>query len=287
MPYVMDIGPYFSVLEHRLNTPTKRAEILAKLRAPGARVSDIAGLDSRSLDGDGHGLDPGYRVKVLNECWFGMKQNQAGGWDLPQPPAFPTGFWNGFQGDPHAIFRAGLIRALEVSLGIDHGAPWSGATDAGNAGIGTKIREWFGKVTGTARDWPIEITWVCQGPFFQSWVTWMKGSGGSGHVSLTFTTPAAKGLPVDAKITRPPPFKPEYACPPPAGAYTAGRGVWVVGHEDYAVTPAPSTTGSVVTGITMPTMEYRAKSTNVVCVAPAEWEGGVLAAGRPYTPPGP
>jgi hypothetical protein len=30
----------------------------------GALVSDIAGLDSTSLDGDGHGSDPGYRVKV-------------------------------------------------------------------------------------------------------------------------------------------------------------------------------------------------------------------------------
>jgi hypothetical protein len=273
------------VLETRLNTPDKRAAILASLRG-GALVSDIAGLDSTSLDEDQD--TPEYRVKTLNECWFGMKKDNAGKW-VTQPNVFPTGFWNGFQGDPHAIFRAGLIRAIEVSLGIDHGAQWPGAGTSGSDGIGKRIVKWLGTFMGTARDWPIEITWVCQGPFFQAWVTWTKGSGGSGHVSLVLTTPASKGLPVDAKISRPPPVKREYACPPPLNAFAAPRGAWVLGHEDYAVQPASpelpaSTLGSEVTVIPKPTLEYRCKSTDVICVAPAEWEGGVLAAGRPYTP---
>jgi hypothetical protein len=287
MPYVLDVGPYFSVLEDRLSTPDRRAAILTLLRN-GALVSDIAGLESTSLDGDGHGADPGYRVKVLNECWFGMKQNAAGGWD-PQPNVFPTGFWNGYQGDTHAIFRAGLIRAIEVSLGIEHGAPWPGPNQNGPyendiAGIGKRISNWVKNVTGVSRDCPIELSWICQGPFFQCWVTWMKKPDGSGHVSLMFTTPAAKGLSVKAKITRPAPADPEYACPPRPGAYAVGRGVWVLGHEDYTDTPGFSTLGSSVTGITTPTIEYHPKSTAVVCVAPAEWEAGVLAAGRPYTP---
>jgi hypothetical protein len=58
----------------------------------------------------------------------------------------------------------------------------------------------------------------------------------------------------------------------------------VVGHEDYTETLGFSTTGSGVGLIPMPTVEYRPKSTDVVCVAPAEWEAGVLAAGRKYTP---
>jgi hypothetical protein len=291
MPYVMDVGPYFSVLEDRLSTPDKRAAILTLLRG-GALVSDIAGLDSTSLDRDGHGPDPQYRVKVLNECWFGMTQNSAGGWDT-QPDAFPTGFWNGYQGDPHKILRAGLIRAIEVSLGIDHNAPVPVPTQDANAGIGKRIADWLKQLTGdttaNTRDCPIEISWICQGPFFQCWVTWVNDPSGAGHVSLTITTPAAKGLSVKAKITRPVPpppqlVDPEYACPPPPGAHAAHRGVWVLGHEDYTETPGFSTTGSGVAGIPMPALEYRRKNTDVVCVAPAEWEAGVLAAGRPYTP---
>jgi hypothetical protein len=285
MPYVMDIGPYFSVLETRLNTPAIRTDILTRLRH-GALVSDIAGLDSHSLDADGH--TPAYRVDVLNQCWFGMKQNASGGW-VTQPTAFPTGFWNGFQGDPHAILRAGLIRAIEVSLGIDHGAYTPGANQPkrgriGKGIVGHRVRKWFGNWFGGNRHWPIEISWVCQGPFFQCWVTWIEDPGGGGHVSLTITTPAAKGLPVDAKITRPLPGSPEYACPPRLNAHAAKRGVWVLGHEDYVATPAFSTAGTGVGGIPMPTTEYRRKSLDVVCVAPSEWEGGVLAAGRPYIP---
>ncbi|MDQ1508516.1 MAG: hypothetical protein QOG50_360 [Actinomycetota bacterium] len=288
MPYVMDVGPYISVLEDRLNTPTKRAAILASLRQ-GALVSDIAGLDSTNLDTPATPGKPAstapQRVATLNTCWFGMTQNAAGGWD-PQPQAFPTGFWNGYQGQPHEILRAALKRAIEVSLGIAHGAQWvdpnqAGPKEGGLRRAGKRIRKLF----RPTRDWPIEISWVCQGPFFQCWVTWMKGPGGSGHVALTITTPAAKGLPLNAKITRPLPADPDYACPPLPNAYAAGRGVWVLGHEDYDVKTTWSTIGTPLGGIAVPTVEYRRKSLNVVCVAPTEWEAGVLAAGRPYMPP--
>jgi len=279
MPYVMDIGPYFSVLENRLNTPAKRADILSKLRN-GLLVSDIAGLDSQNLSADGK--TPQQRVEILNQCWFGMTQSAAGGW-VPQPNAFPTGFWNGYQGQPHEILRAALIGAIEVSLGINPGALWIDPnqpvpTDGKLKRAGKRLRKLF----RPGRDWPIELSWVCQGPFFQCWVTWMKGPGSGGHVSLTITTPAAKGLPVDPKITRPIPVKPEYASPPPNNAYAAERGVWVFGHEDYDVQTTYSTIPTDVGVILIPAKEYRRKSTDVVCVRPAEWEGGVLAAGRPY-----
>jgi hypothetical protein len=291
MPYVMDVGPYLSVLENQLNTPAKRAQILARLRNRDL-LSSIVGLDSTNLYQDGK--QPDERVKILNECWFGMTRNAAGGWD-PQPLAFPTGFWNGYQGDPQEILRAGLIRAIEVSLGINHGAQWSGSTPSANGGFRRRIDTALEKLLGNrfgkrlrglfngTRDWPIEISWVCQGPFFQCWVTWMQGSGNDGHVALTITTPAAKGLPLDPKITRAA-TKPEYACPPPNNAHTARRGVWVIGHEDYDVKTTFSTIPSKEGVILIPAQEYRRKSTDVVCVAPAEWEAGVLAGGRPYTP---
>jgi hypothetical protein len=310
MPYVIDVGPYISVLEHRLNTPAKRAQILADLRGS-KLVWEIAGLDSQNLNTPATPTKPAstaaQRIATFNQLWFGMKQDAGGRWN-PQPNAFPTGHWNGFQGDTHEILRQGLICAIEVSLGVDHQPPATGAnqivrkrigtTRIGNRILSTKVasskfgkrignlvNKMMGKGVVSIRDWPIDISWICQGPFFQCWVTWMATPSGGGHVSLTITTPAAKGLPVGALITRSKkPPDAEYKCPPPPGAYLADRGAWVIGHEDYTSSPAPSTTGSGVGGVTVPTIEYRPKSPNVICVAPAEWEGGVLAAGRPYIP---
>lgn len=103
-------------------------------------------------------------------------------------------------------------------------------------------------------------------------------------MALTITTPAAKGLPVDHKITRST-MKPEYACPPPANAYAAARGMWVLGHEDYDKSIQFSFVGSNYGAILEPRVQWKRKKTDVVCVAPAEWEGGVLASGRHYSPP--
>jgi hypothetical protein len=258
MPYVMDTGPYLSVLEDRLSDAIARTHILSDLRHDVA-LATIAGLDSTTLVDDQK--QPDERVRILNECWFGMTQG-AGKW-LKQPNAVPTGFWNGYQGDPEAILRAALIRAVEVSLGVDHGAD---------------------PVVRT-RAWPIALTWICQGPFFQCWVSWREEPGGTGgHVALTITSPAAEGLPLKPKITRTN-VKPEYAHPPAVNAWTAERGMWVLGHEDYMPWIVYSTTGSLLGQLIAPELQWRRKSTAVVCVAPAEWEGGVLAAGRPYRAP--
>jgi hypothetical protein len=262
MPYVMDKGPYLSVLEDKLVDPSKRAQFLASLKGP-TLLSSLVGLNSTSLDGDGN--RPDQRVAVLNQKWFGM-QLEGGNW-VKHLNDFPTGFWQGYQGDPEAILRAALIRAIEVSLGVDHGA----------------------NPIARTRNWPIEISWVCQGPFFQCWVGWQESpvTAGGGHVTLTITSPAAEGLPVNPKITRTN-VKPEYEKDPANNAGNAARGLWVFGHEDYTKTIRYSTIGSGIGSprnlIQEPHVEWRRTSTDVVCVAPAEWEGGVLAAGRPYTP---
>src|SRR5512140_627736 len=108
MPYVMDKGPYLSVLEDKLVDPSKRAQFLASLRGP-TPLSSLVGLNSTSLDDDGK--LPDERVAVLNQLWFGM-QLEGGTW-VKHPDDFPTGFWQGYQGDPEAILRAALIRAIE------------------------------------------------------------------------------------------------------------------------------------------------------------------------------
>lgn len=264
MPYVLDIGPYLSVLEDRLADPVKRVAFLKKLRGPDL-LSSFIGIDSTNLDGDGH--DYPYRVGVLNSKWFGMKPAPAGtpgGW-IKQPNKFPTGFWKGYQGDPESILREGLERAIEISLGIDYRAD---------------------PIVPT-RDLPIDVNWVCQGPFFQSWVTWQRSpKSASGRVSLVITTPAADGLEVEAKITRPV-TKAGYAYPVPNNAWTAAHGVVLIGHEDYTKKTTYSTTGSSLGVIRKPHIEWRAKQPTVICVAPAEWEGGVMPAGHPYLPPNP
>jgi len=261
MPYVLDKGPYLSVLEDILGTQGKRKQFLTSLKG-GAALSSLVGMDSKSLVDDNKNTDQ--RVAVLNGKWFGM-QLEGGVWVKHQDD-FPTGFWQGWQGDSEAILRAALTRAIEVSIGIDHGAH---------------------PIVPT-RDWPIELYWICQGPFFQCWVGWQKsqGAGGGGRVTLTITSPAAEGLPVNPKITRTT-VKPEYAQDPQHNDMNAPRGLWVFGHEDYTKTITYSTTGSAIGSprnrIQEPHIEWRRTSTDVVCVAPAEWEGGILAAGRPYT----
>jgi hypothetical protein len=182
---------------------------------------------------------------------------------VKQPDKFPTGFWKGYQGDPEKILREGLERAIETSLGIDYGAD---------------------PIVPT-RNLPIDIEWVCQGPFFQCWVTWQRSpKAASGRVSLMISTPAADGLEVEAKITRPT-VKAGYAYPVPANAWNAAHGALVVGHEDYTKKTTYSTLGSTFGLIRVPHIEWRAKKADVICVAPAEWEGGVLPNGHPYVAP--
>jgi hypothetical protein len=258
MPYVLEMGPYFSVLEDLLGDPARRAKTLARLRA-GDPLSDLVGLESNSLDGDQH--DRNYRVDKLNRGWFGM--TRPGGRWQKNLDAVPTGHWHGYQGDPEAIMRATLIRAIEVALGIDHG------TDPATR----------------SRFWPIDFYWICQGPFFQGWVTWLAPSrfDASGRVTVTFTTPAAEGHPVKEKITRPPAQAgARYRCPPDPDDWKASHGMWVVGHEDYDKIVLLSTQGTGLRRIAVPSVQWRRKRTDVVCVAPAEWEGGVLSEGRRY-----
>jgi hypothetical protein len=265
MPYILDKGPYFSVFESRVANRATRIQTLQDLRNPGVDLSSLAGFDSTNLAQDG--LDRDHRVAVLNQGWFGMKHN--GGW-VKQPAHIPTGFWNGYQGDPEAILRDALTRAIEVSLDLAHGDPPPSVPGP------------------NSRFWPIDIYWICQGPWFQCWVLWRAvSSGAGGHVSLVITTPAAEGYPLNSRITRDPPPKPKYACPPPPAARDDAEGMWVVGHENYVKQIQYATVGTALGNFKPPTVYWSPTDINtVVCVAPAEWEGGVLPNGRAYQPPG-
>ena len=49
-----------------------------------------------------------------------------------------------------------MIRAIEMSFGLEHGDP---APDPSRA---------------DRRNWPIDMYWICQGPWFQCWVLWPR-----------------------------------------------------------------------------------------------------------------
>jgi hypothetical protein len=290
MPYVLDKGPYFSVIESMLDKPVLRKHALEILRGgrggvtTGQMLSDLCGFDAQSLSGDGRSLE--LRVLHLNRDWFGMT-NASGQW-AKQPNAATTGFWSDYQGDPEAILREGMARAIEVSFGITRTDPLPGEIPS--------VASWQDAVDWTGNEpsgphWPIDVNWICQAPWFQCWVLWRKlnDSAVGGKVTLLITTPAAEGFPLTSRITRPiTGWKP---CPPQyASADTAhdipleDRGVWVVGHDDYLPTLTFSTKGSPIAGIPWPSIRWRATDANVVTVRPCEWEGGVRGIGRPYDP---
>jgi hypothetical protein len=282
MPYLLDKSAYFAIVEDLLSDPVQRISGLQKLGA-GAPLSDLVGFDSTNLGAPaavapawGDGRTPDERVDHLNREWFGMALDNAGHWQ--KQGAFPTGFWSSYQGDPEAILRAAMIRAIELSVDLPPGLSAEQLPDPGSLG----------------RQWPIDVYWICQGPWFQCWVLWRQSetTTAEGHVTLLILTPAAEGFPLTSKITRPvdvndPPYTaPEYACPPPPGARHHRHGMWVIGHEDHEKTVVCSTQPSEHGRIVWPRVEWRAVDPNtVVCVAPAEWEGGVLHDGRPYVHP--
>src|SRR6478672_10142047 len=161
MPYLLDKSAYFEIVDSLLSDPAERISILQQLRN-NAPLSDLAGFDSTNLGtppdptvnyaGSGDKRTPAQRVEHLNEDWFGMS-NATGQWQ--KTGTFPTGFWGDYQGDPEAIMRVAMIRAIEVSLGIP---PGGDPPD----------------LCCLERRWPIDVYWLCQGPWFQCWVLWRQ-----------------------------------------------------------------------------------------------------------------
>ena len=51
MPYVVDKGPYFSVLEAKIADPQLRRDALTELRNPAVDLADLCAFESSTLDG--------------------------------------------------------------------------------------------------------------------------------------------------------------------------------------------------------------------------------------------
>ena len=266
MPYLLDKGPYFSVIESKLADPATRAQALR--RSPQQRP------DRRPR-----------RVR-LDESRGGRPHRDAA----------------------QAASERGLVRhrCADVLVRVrrqsrdDPARGDASARSRCRSGSSTERPVPTDAQAASGRHWPIDLYWICQGPWFQCWVLWRRAEQGQGHVTLVITTPAAAGFPLTSKITRPinprPPAytAPDYAHPPEAARTAASRRASrrASGCSGTRTTRAswfrrPCTRSSEI--IRLPVMGWSAVDpTKVECVSPAEWEGGVLDVPRPYhRPPSP
>lgn len=297
MPYQLEKGPYFAVTESMLDFGGNRSGRLAllKLMLSGTDPNRLPSLDSKSLNG-GPMSDADARFEHMNRHWFGRSRADRNDPWVDQDPFDPqhpktTGYWRQWYGDAGAIVAQTFIRAVEVSLGIDHVTPGTGLDSL----VATRC-------------WPIEVFWRCPAPWLEGWVTWRRegepargnglrdrlrqladrvlGREDVGHVTVHLHTPSHKGsvLLLSPIRTAPSNAVPDYEDNPISSA--ANRGMWVIAHERqvphnfYSVTE-PSPPG----GFSLPMFGPLVESTGpIVTVQPNEPDGGVLHDGRPYAP---
>lgn len=286
MPYALDKGPYFSIVEDFVNGDRGRAVLaLERLRA-GHPIADLGPLDGAI----GGPMKNGELKAHVNEDWFGMRPAPAG-WipqaDFDKATKTSTGFWEHWYGDAEGIFRETVRRALEVSLGIGHEEPVTARRTRGG------------------RHWRIALFWNCPHPWYEGWVTWQRWdrTPHGGHVTVVINTPAHRPAPPEGAESRSKdrdtgelwnsPVKP--AVDPKADApyevdpaeAKGDNGMWVVGQvlnqewvpdASAAKTSPPGSWRPPVLGNPIHSVG------EVVTVAIAERDGGVLPGGRPYVP---
>jgi hypothetical protein len=275
MPYAMETGPYLSMFEDFVNADRTRAvDALLTLRQNG-QVTDIFSehpftplpdgpQDRRTVEG---------LTAHINKNWFGLIEDpaQPGRYTQPAPPrhnVLPRDWpWDYWWGDVQAIVRATLIRALEVSLAIDHD----------------------GKAAShSRRHWPIGIRAVCGLRWWEGWVRWRKLARG-GCVDVVFLTPSHAHA-VEPTLLRP---SPEKKANPGTGYVVeplradGEEGLWVIGailEEKRDPEPAKlgwSRQGEIAVPLLGPTF-FAEPEVSAITVSPPEAQGGVLPGGRPY-----
>src|SRR5689334_17959338 len=97
MPYDLEKGPYFSVIEDFFSDKKRSIKALTDLRN-GVDIARIGLLDSPAFNADP--WTPLQRARHLNEHWFGMKwDRKLKTWhkqppvSCSSPPRDQTGFW--------------------------------------------------------------------------------------------------------------------------------------------------------------------------------------------------
>jgi hypothetical protein len=194
MPYHLEKGRYLQLIEDTLNEGieavvdnnsaitfsglTRRYSMLEYMRTVVERDCDpVDGEDPEGglmmWPGTMTDADIGFPMfRIMVEEWFGYRLRADGTLNTKRHPNKPTGMWDGYQGNVERILATSLVRAIEVSLGLEHGDPIPTAAPP--------------------RSWPIYFFLKCQQPFFESWVTWQCHSinrRAAGQVTVIWATP--------------------------------------------------------------------------------------------------
>lgn len=193
-----------------------------------------------------------------------------------------TGFWFQYHGDVEGIVRESLIRGIEVALGIDH-----------DADLPTDL---------PPRILPIELFWKCPQRWFEGWVTWRwDDEHCTGQVTVMFATPGS-GKPVlespglgdgavEASTSRVDVDESRPAGPGPGepgrNARQSTKGMWVISQAEHVQLPATPDDRASGQGdwVIPPFGPSYVGVGEVICVQPAESDGGVKPFGRRWEEP--
>ena len=258
MPYNLERGPYLAMLEDLINRDPVRC--LESLRDPTKPVTALLREMPVAIH-DGPYGNTADLADHIDRDWFGITPDAHDG-----PPV--SRYWSYWQGDAQGIVRETVVRAIEIALGIDHGA------DAG---------------ASTPHRWHVSILTACTVRWFEGWVSWRRvgPEAAGGHVLVLLLT-STHGKPAEPTLLRPTPTtkgRPgrPYAINPPRAE--GDQGLWAIGavferRED----PDPVSAEWVAPGsFPRPHLgpTYFGEG-GIVVVAPPESQGGVLPEGRQY-----
>ena len=321
MPYYHEVGPtwqyfnsYFAQSDPEARVRHKLATLEALWRDPRfTRMGDtgftlhstapVAALTVEQPWSDFfHSL-----VYHANADWFGWTTNAAVnpldsetdeytvpplpfGFDVDHQPT--TGWWKNWYGRrTEEIVRTAFIRAIEVSLALDH--PTKAVVDAAPPLVDRITTFYGGAVQGGLtvkdltqpaglaakfdRNWPVDFWWTCGLPWFQAYVTWADQSAAqglgrqAGRVTVNWLTPSSTVHNTLWDFSNAP------LAPEGPTAQTERFGSWLVTHKKNKLTSgepyAPTTSGVSPSPISV-TYSYG----DVVVVEPPFVEGG---AGQP------
>jgi hypothetical protein len=219
MPYHLEKGPIFAVFDALYRDRNRLRDLLYDLWRQGSDgLGNLGMITSPMYPDPSNPVDPGpdRRTSMLRK-WFG--DDQQGNRQQPfsdRPPLnLTTGYWTHYYGDVRSIVAETLMRAAEVSLGVDHPA---------------QVPDQNAPPPGGSRHWPVEFFWKCGQARFEGWVTWREHTNQAqvvtgGQVNVIFATPATP----DLVLRRPG----DGADPIVAGAWQKWQGMWVCSHSDH------------------------------------------------------
>jgi hypothetical protein len=294
MPYMMTKGPVWQFFDDWFSDPTLQVRLEHKIDALIA-VHTSSGLFGAS---PGQGTTPVAKtnwpkVKDRNKPgvvetampdkhfdeWFDTKgQDFSNCAALIGKKPTTTGWWTGWGGDAEAIVREAFIRAIEVSLGLDH-HPWSAKqTEAA-------VRSAYGglpaELSSYPRNWAMDFAWVCPLPMLRASVRWRRlgAKEPDGLASLTFMTPGMTGpwaqLAWSLDKVPVPGGAPKWARPASNAIQANDSGSWIVGQVDTVETDTtPACAGTESTDVPTDAPE-KYSCGPLMTVAPEVHDGGV------------